>query len=106
MRHLRRRERITGYVISRPCRHKRIHDRKIDGIGVALIEARAQYDGGSDQLSAVVPLVFARRGAFCIIASKCDGQFQTGIGSIKMPMIASRVMTEEMMLTGLTPIAQ
>ena len=106
MRHLRRRERIAGYVVSGTCRHERIHDRKIDGIGIALVEARAQYDRGSDKLPVLVPLVFTRRGAFCVIACKGDGQFEIGIRRITMPLPPARFSGEKFTFPRLIPIEE
>ena len=48
MGHLRRRQRVAGYVICRPLRDKRIHHWEVDGIWVALIEAISQDDRGGD----------------------------------------------------------
>ena len=60
--------------------------------------------GGSDELSAVVPLVFTRRGAFCVIASKGYGQFQNGIRSITMPLLPSRFNGKKFVFPRLIPL--
>ncbi len=104
MRHLRRCKRVAGDVICRPGRNKRIHHRKINGIGIALIELVAEDDRGSDQVSALVPFVFAGGGAFCVIASNGNCQFQNGIRGIAMPLLTSGLGGKKFVFPGVIPV--
>src|SRR5687767_7616342 len=106
VRHFRRRKRIAGYVVSGSGWHERIHYREIDGIGVALIEAKAQHDCGSDQLALVVPLVFAGRGALGVVARDGDGQLEERVSCITLPLLASGFSGEKFSFPGLIPLAE